>query len=114
MAAHPRSKTCGDKCRKAKSRGATAPPSETLEAETSPLVAATRARLAEVGLADSMIGRQALRLAEAMSEGDTGSGIATLSRELRATMAEALQDAVAAEDPLDELRLRRESRRNTG
>jgi hypothetical protein len=34
-----------------------------------------------------------------------------LSRELRATMAEALQNTVAAGDPLDELKARRDAKR---
>jgi hypothetical protein len=78
------------------------------------LVAAIEAELEAAGRLDTALGRQALRLAQRMhSEFDTGSAIAALSRELRATMAEALKDATPVADPLDELAARR-SRKAAG
>jgi hypothetical protein len=73
------------------------------------LVDAVRAELTIAGRLDSAPGQRALRLAVAMCEfGITGGGLAALSKELRATMAEALQNAATANDPLDELRARRD------
>jgi len=67
-----------------------------------------RDELRSAGQLNSALGAQAVRLAERMeSPFDTGSAIAALSRELRAVMTEALQDASRAVDPLDELAQRR-------
>jgi hypothetical protein len=71
------------------------------------LSAATRAELAAVGRVESPAGQQALMLAERLDAGqDTGSGIAALSRELRATMVVAMADAHRVESELDKLRRR--------
>jgi hypothetical protein len=108
-------KFCGATCRKRQSRKAgpvadmpdptpIAPP----ETAKDSLVDAVKADLKAAGRLDSALGRQALRLAERMgSTFDTGSAIAALSRELRAVMAEALQNGAKAADGLDELAARR-------
>jgi len=48
-----------------------------------------------------------------MCDYDTGSGTASLSKELRSVMAAALRDAPAAGDPIDELRARRDRKRGS-
>jgi hypothetical protein len=117
-------KTCSATCRKRVSDrlkavgGTTAPPGNVGPAPTPQaqpeLVAAVAAELEAAGRLDTALGRQALRLAQRMhSEFDTGSAIAALSKELRATMAEALKDATPVADPLDELAARR-SRKAAG
>jgi hypothetical protein len=75
------------------------------------LVVATKVELEAAGRLDSVLGQQALRLAQQMSGFETGGGMAALSRELRATMAEATRGAAVAADPLDELKARRDAKR---
>jgi hypothetical protein len=75
------------------------------------LIRATRAELEAYGVVDSMMGQQALRIAEQMSGFETAGGMASLSKELSRVMAEATRSAVLVDDPTDELRLKREARR---
>jgi hypothetical protein len=101
---------CGPACRKRKQRrGAaieTLPPP--VEVPSGSLADTVRDELTSAGRLNTALGAQAVRLAERMeSPFDTGSAIAALSRELRAVMTEALQDASRAVDPLDELAQRR-------
>jgi len=73
-----------------------------------PLVDAIRARLEKAERLDTPAGQSALLLAERMHAGrDTGSALASMSRELSARMAEALAGAVLEADLLDELAERR-------
>jgi hypothetical protein len=120
--AHHRSaRYCSGRCRKRASRGHVmavpdvptdppGPPDEPAGAVEPPpgrLSAATRAELAAVSRVESSAGQQALMLAERLDAGqDTGSGIAALSRELRATMVVAMADAHRVESELDKLRRR--------
>lgn len=79
------------------------------------LVPALTEELDAAGKLDSTLGQQALELARSIEAGrETGSGVAALSKELRAVMAEALSDVVQAADPLDELRARRDAKRDAG
>jgi len=109
---------CGVKCRQAASRrdrearaeGELAPVSSISSPETadSPpeaaLVATTRRELAEAGVADTVHGQIALRLALKLSQpGDTGSAMASLARQLSAAMSEALAGGTKKADALDEL-----------
>lgn len=73
------------------------------------LVAATRRELVRAKREDSVLGQQALALALRLSTGaaDTGSAVASLSKELRAVMGEAMAGIPAAPDALDELMERR-------
>lgn len=76
-----------------------------------PLETAARAELASVGREDSMAGAVALHLARQMDRGGhTGSQTATLSRELRASVAEAVHGAAPVGDGVDELQKRRAER----
>ena len=71
-----------------------------------------RAELDGVGKLDSMLGQQALMLAQALGDPDeSASGAAALSRELRAVMALALRGVRGAADQVDELRRRRDRKR---
>jgi hypothetical protein len=72
------------------------------------LVAATIGELAANNRLGTTLGQQAVKLAERMVQSsETGAGVASLSRELRATMAEALRDAAKAGDPVDDIAERR-------
>jgi hypothetical protein len=52
----------------------------------------------------------ALQLARRIeAPGESGSGMAALSKELRAVMADVVKDAATGPDPLDELRARRDA-----
>ncbi len=73
---------------------------------------AVLAELREAGRLDSSAGQAAVALARRIDDGaESSAGLAALTRELRAAMAEALARAEAAGDALDELRARREARR---
>ncbi|SRR6266536_283575 len=100
---------CGPACRKRKQRrGAVEALPSPVEVPSGSLADTVRDELRSAGQLNSALGAQAVRLAERMeSPFDTGSAIAALSRELRAVMTEALQDASRAVDPLDELAQRR-------
>jgi hypothetical protein len=104
-------KFCGATCRKRGSRvgvvvaaGVEAVP----ESPPHPLVDAIRRQLEAAGRADIPAAQAALLLAERMHAGrDTGSALASMSRELSARLAEALAGAVLEADALDELAARR-------
>ncbi len=67
-------------------------------------VGSIRAELEAAGRLESSLGQQALLLARKLGTPmDTGSSSASLSRELRAVMAEALRGVAGVADPLDEL-----------
>ncbi len=103
---------CDATCRqRAKRAGGVSPVAalpEPTDAEPD-LVAATRRELVRAKREDSVLGQQALALALRLSTGaaDTGSAVASLSKELRAVMAEAMAGVPAAPDALDELMERR-------
>jgi hypothetical protein len=79
------------------------------------LVAAVVAELTAAGREGSALGVQAIHLAQRLdlSRFDTGGGLAALSKELRAVMAAALQNAAVAADPVDELKARRDAKRGS-
>lgn len=83
--------------------------------ETDAPVGALGAVLAELraaGRLDSSAGQAAVALARRIDDGaESSSGLAALTREMRAAMAEALSRVEASGDALDELRARREARR---
>lgn len=114
-------KFCGDTCRKRSQR---AGPRETspvpvklhpLTHSASPLVVAVEAELAAADRVDTMLGQTSLELARRIaSDHETGSAVASLTKQLRETMADALKGVAQAADPLDELRARRDVKRNAG
>lgn len=82
-----------------------------LPAEPVGLVESVTAKLSDAGVLDSFLGQAALQVAKRMvhSERDTGSSVASLNRELRSTMKEALEEA-QPESRVDELRRKREAK----
>lgn len=74
-----------------------------------PLETAAHEELTACDRADTFAGRLALGLARRMDADsrDSGSGVSSLSKELRAAMAEATKDAPRAADAIDELKARR-------
>lgn len=60
--------------------------------------------LEEAGRLDTALGQAALGLAALLDAGEGGSAAAALTREFRATRAEALQGAGALASPLDKAR----------
>lgn len=81
--------------------------------ESAGLVETYRARLVEADRLDTPEGQHVMQLATTLATpGHTAAGLAALSKELRAALAEALKDAPRAADRLDELAERR--RRKVG
>lgn len=117
---------CGATCRKRGSRDASeslknAPepanlaPVAPISPKEPPLVTVTRRELEEAEKLDTVIGQQAMRLAEKLCSGfDTGSATAAVSKEFRAVMAEALADVTKQADGIDELMARRLQRASGG
>ena len=61
---------------------------------------------------DTVLGQAALVLARRIeSPMETGSSIASMTKQLRETLADALKGAQRVADPLDEIRARRDSKR---
>jgi hypothetical protein len=95
----PNHRFCCGTCRVNGARGKLRPlRQEASSADSAPgpseLVGATRRQLEEAGRLDTYLGQQALVLAEVFAAGKgTTSGLATISRELRETMAAALRGA---------------------
>lgn len=101
------SEACGRRVRRA---NATAKKSKKAP-RVSGVVDAVRAELEEAGRLDTVLGRAALEVADALAATHTtGSAKAALSKELRAVMAEALRGSEKKSDALDELRKRREQK----
>jgi hypothetical protein len=126
---HSTARYCSGRCRKRASRGhvlaqppaprplVVAPvgefeqPVEPVEAIPGRLEASTRAELASAGRESIPAGVAALLLAERIDAGQgTESGMASLVREWRTTMAAAMADAQKAESELDKLRKLRAER----
>lgn len=113
-----RAKFCGSTCRSRGHRNgapvAAVPAVPDAPEAVAPLLAATRLELEQAGVVDSALGQQALELARRMSDPRAmGLSVAPISKELRSVMAEALKVAPAASG-LDELRSRRDRKRNAG
>jgi hypothetical protein len=108
-------KTCSVTCRKRASRSSgpaevtALPVGESPEKpQTHPLVAQTERELDEAGVIGTVLGQTALRLAGKLAgNSDTGSAMASLSREFRTVMQQALSEGTKKTDSLDELAARR-------
>jgi hypothetical protein len=110
-AKRPSSRFCGATCRKRNQRSpepAAAP--ALFVAPASGLSAATAAELEAAGRLETSLGQAALVLARRVDGGDRepGSALASLVREHRASLAEALRGAQQAASPLDEVKARRD------
>lgn len=113
------SRFCSDTCRK---RAQRAP--QTVKPEESSTEAlrrlyeleyTTRSQLEAVGRLNTVLGQQALMLAHRIcSPMETGGAVASLSKEFRAVMDAAMDGVDVAENPLDELRERRDRKRAAG
>jgi hypothetical protein len=122
-AKRPTSKYCSTRCRTRASRGTptehagTVPvtPLPVPEAEIGPIESATLDELTAVGREGSALGCTALALARKLDAGrETGAAMASLAKQLEATKNSATEGLSAAADPLDELRARRDAKRNAG
>lgn len=109
---------CSKRCRNSASRDRVAGKPDVLPdlPAVMPVVSgnfgAALAELTAAGREDSSAGQAALTIARRMDEGaESSAGLAALSRELRAAMAEALSRVESSGDALDDLRARREARR---
>ena len=124
QATRPNSKYCGDTCRKRAQRSPKKSPKpvdlslpELLaglgSAKTHwPLTDVTARELEDAGRLDTVLGQAAMVLARRIeSPMETGASIASMTKQLRETLADALKGAQQAADPLDEIRVRRESKR---
>ena len=123
--ASKRARFCSVKCRTQATRARAAGQPESLapakskparkpKAEVVPTgaLAAVIAELTAAGRLDSSAGQAAVALARRIDDGaESSSGLAALTREMRAAMAEALARVESAGDALDELLARREARR---
>jgi hypothetical protein len=107
-----RAKYCGSTCRSRGNRAGTS----VFDVSPRPagLLDVTRRDLQAAGRLDTVLGQQAVELAaRIVSPMTTGAAVGTLSKELRLVMGQALKGGVVA-NPLDELRARRDRKRNAG
>jgi hypothetical protein len=123
VASRDTAKFCGSTCRKRASRGAVSVgPVRPVVAvplaagEAGGVEAATRAELDAVGRTGSSEGQKALMLARRLDADvrDTGMGLAAVMRAHSVALAEAVKGATVADDPVDELRARRDEKRAAG
>lgn len=109
-----RARFCGTTCRvrASKARKAAAPPVavQSLPSADGSNVAATRAQLDRLGKLDDPLGTMAMTAARRLDDGDTGSSMAALMRELRSLLAEAAKGSTALQDGVDEVAERRRLR----
>lgn len=83
-----------------------------VDGPTPGLVEAVRAELEAAERLNSVLGQHALELANRIvSAPGMNAGVASLSKELSRVMGEALASSTVVADPLDELRARRDRKR---
>jgi hypothetical protein len=110
---NPRKRFCDSTCRGRGHRGSVVPVlTEPVDlVRDLPVSTATRSALEAVDRTGTPAGAAALALAARIdANSDTGSALASMARELRAAMAEALAGATEQGDALDELSERRNRR----
>lgn len=97
---------CSGSCRARASQGATpVTPMPTTQPAEARVVEATRRELVDADRLETALGQAALVLARRVeSDRDTGSAAAAVTREWRATLAEATKGAGAQASPLDRAR----------
>ena len=127
-AKRPNSKYCSPTCRKRASRGAVATsevtgsdgdlialPVSAREIEQDSVEAALLAELKTAERDNTTLGRAALSLARRVDGGrDTGAGLASLVKQLEATVKAATADVKKADSPLDRMRDELAERRSRG
>jgi hypothetical protein len=109
----PNSRFCSDTCRKRAQRGALTAENGRSEAEfegPGAVEGATLAALEAAGRLETPLGQAALTLARRLdhSEREPAAGVATVAKQLGATLEAATAGANKAADPLDELKTRRD------
>lgn len=100
-------------CKMRYHRGARAEPSEREQGDgIQSTEAATMLELADAGRLGTPLGQAALVLARRIDRShlDTGAGVASLAKQLQATLAAATADAEVEDDPVDEVRARRDAK----
>lgn len=108
------SRFCSDTCRKRAQRNGESGPKPASEPQSGgTVVQATAAELDSLGLRESRLGQQALRLAQKLESAfDTGSATASVSRELDRIMDKAIASVGKAGDSVDEMKARRDAKRD--
>lgn len=110
------SRFCTPKCRKRGSRSPTkavgAPSAPPRDPATSGLLLSTLAALEAAACLETPLGQLAVEITlRILNPAETGSAVAALTKQLRDTLAAALSESeVVVEDPLDELRRRRDNK----
>jgi hypothetical protein len=110
-------KYCSERCKKRNQRGGGSAKAAKRDNErpigVGSVAAATLLELQQAGRLHSPLGQAALALAHRLdvSHMDTGGGVASLAKQLEATLAAATSDAEVEDDPIDELRAARERKR---
>lgn len=116
-AQRPQSRYCSGTCSKRAQRGGIArgktPPPATPLRPVSGLLDAVTAELAAADRTNTVAGQLALELARRITDAPPmNTGVAALSKQLSATMAQALSAAARpGRDPVDQLKKRRDSKR---
>lgn len=89
------------------------PTPEPAEALAVSVAESTRRALVELGRLESPLGQATMVLARRLDNpgSDTGAGLASLAKQYQATFAVATEGAKVEEDPLDELRARRDRKK---
>lgn len=109
-----RAKWCSAACKKRRQRKPGEVPAPRESSGETRLVASVRAELEKADALDTFSGQLAIQLARKVSAADA-TGVASLSKELRLVMAEALGEQAGGEpessDPDDELRKKRDAKR---
>lgn len=109
IAKNSRSRFCSDRCRA--DNGGKGAKSVAVSTQTG-TTDATEAALSAVDRLSDPNGQAALVLARRIDQNtDNGSGMASLVRELRATLQAALANASGVADPVDQLRTMRDAKR---
>lgn len=103
-----RARFCSDACRKRVARRPETAPKEI----PSGVVRSVKRELENARTIDTPLGQMTMQLAERLENAqfDTASAIAALAKELRLMLEAALAQQVRVDDPMDELRARRERR----
>jgi hypothetical protein len=116
-AKRPSSKYHNDTCRKRAQRSPSQATKPSVRVAHLPagLESVTMRELETAGRLDTVLGQAALVLARRLeSPHETGASVASMSKQLRETLVDALKGARQVADPLDEIRARRDSKRLTG
>jgi len=107
---------CSKSCRQAASRAkkhsvGLAAVSTGDVADSVSTVATVRRQLEAAGRLDTYLGSAAVQLAHRIDQSTAVMGFAALVKELRSTMDAAMAGVQVADDPIDELRARRDGKR---